>query len=49
MALYFIPLAYLLLVRRRAAALQNPEVDALVAVAKPNLIAVEPGNVPFKR
>jgi len=49
MALYFIPPAYLLLVRRRAAALQNPEVDALVAVAKPNLIAVEPGNVPFKR
>lgn len=44
LALYFIPSAYILLVRRTAI-LTNTTTDTLTAVIKPGPIAVEPGNV----
>lgn len=44
-ALYFIPSAYILLVRRRAATLKESASDALAAMTEPRQMAVEPGNV----
>ncbi len=45
LALFFIPSAYMLLVRRRTATLKHAAADALAVVTKPGPMAVEPGNV----
>ncbi len=45
LALYLVPSAYILLMRRRAATLANTATDALSAVAKPGPMTMEPGSV----
>ncbi len=45
LAIYLIPSAYMLLMRRRSASLTSTAADALAAMAKPAHMAAEPGSV----